>query len=868
MKKVWFSLPPIIITMYLGIIIGSLYFVNQDKLVGDLRASLVQIFVEKDEDIEVSSPRLSFSPLPVIKLDSVKSPTKFNAISIKLHFSYLSLLSLSPYVNSITIGGISVKETLFDNNDMHNLLPELDNLSKASSGLESFDIANLYVLDFSPNDSEGISYSHFNKIKVTKSLGSISFASSYVGKNLDVSGRFNFPGDDQMNLEIDIKGENYSGIVKAEGDIRDYKGQIRLDVAHLSDFLNSNFNDLDLLLTKITSDESALLKGNLEVKQEGYSIPEIKLDSPSVKATGSYIPGDKDNNNEFNLQIKSFDLDKLTTKKSRGDYRTPQNRYKIYFSESLDTSFKIDINKFIAGGNEIKDITSNGRFRKGELILDNLVAKEEEGSKLELGGKLTQNDYRSVFNGDVNLKTPKFNRLLARFYDSSFKTEDEFTCNYSSKIRMTPREFNLREIKARLGLLSIGGNLAVKLIGTTPRIQGDLGLSNLELEEKSYPLITPFYDYIKSLGNFGSKNYIKKYQPIRNFPYLASINLDIDNIKLNQEQLDYISGVVNLEPAKANLNNINLTYRDKNIGGFFKVTVGELKPYFDTSVKFDELDLSPYSFEDILSFRDRALDKVDLDKFNLKLQSKINKLYWSNEKQNKVEFNRLAFAGEVAENNYKINSLNAKLYDAGLEASGKIGFKPLNFNLIYSLSGMDLDKFAANILPGQFYTRGRANVSGSVLSRGETLSEIKDNLKSENSIIAKNVSLANFNLDDLIISYKDSEITPYSESKKTDKILASDELFIKQLDSKFEIDGAKLSTSNLTFSTKQSTAEGEFTSDLADYTIDGKVKFKFKDSRSARNNKITFPVEVSGSLFDPSIKYNLGEFKPEGIRAR
>ncbi len=868
MKKIWLSLPPIIIVSYIAIILVALKFVNPNQISNELKNSLVQAFVSEDEEIEISQPKITYTPSPGIWLERIKSPTKFNSYSVKLNFSWLSLLIFSPTVDSISVESITTHESLFfDTGSMHNLLPNLKDFSNKKTSVDKFKIKNFYVLTSASSSSKNLSYDYYKNLYISKQPGKVNFNTGYVGGGFDVKGQFEFFDSEEMKLNINIKGKDYTAKIKASGDIYEYDGEAKVEISKLGDFLNENFNDLDLMLTHVKSNESASIKANLKVKQDGYALPEIKIDSPSIKASGSYTPGDDTKARDFYLSVKNFDLDNLLNTKSK-IYRKPQHRYKIYFSREAEASFEVKMDKLVYSGKELQDITSKGKLKDGELAIDNLVLHDGDTSKLEVSGRLSQNNYRSVFIGGLNLESKDLNQLIGDFYDSSFKTEEKFSGNYSSELRMTPREFSLENIRARFGLASVEGNLSMKYIGSTPRVQGDLGLSGLQLDEKNYPLISPAYKYLISLGSdFDSSDYIKKYQPLRNFPYLASINLDIDNIITDNSKLEYLSALINLEPAKLQVDNINLTHKNNNIGGSAKVTVGELKPYFETKVTFDKVDLSGYNFSELLEFRDSFLSRINLNKISLKTKAHINDLKWFS--GSNIELKNLGLGGAFEDNNFKLNSFSAKLNGADIESSGNIQLSPLDLSLVYTLSGVDLAKFSKKFLPEKLFAGGKANASGSLATRGETPEQLFNSLRAENSVIAKAVLLNNFNIDDLIVSYKDNEISINSTPDEIDKILNSGKLIIAELDSKFKLNNSKIETNNLSFSTRQSKASGDLNLNLGNYDIDGDVKFNFKESRNKNAANIEFPINISGNMFSPKINYdldNLDKLRNRNIR--
>jgi hypothetical protein len=347
------------------------------------------------------------------------------------------------------------------------------------------------------------------------------------------------------------------------------------------------------------------------------------------------------------------------------------------------------------GNTYVKDFAFQASLARKEMKINKLqgMIGQEEG-RFDASGNVTQNQYRSLFDGKVHFEHKDLNMILNDLGYSEYATKKEANFVLTSNIKATPIDYKLDDLLMKIGSFNASGKASIKLIGSVPRINLALSLSALDLFDKDIPVLNNVVQYFTSLTEgMKEKNYLQKFIPLREIRYLGDLDITFNNIMVGNTEVDKLRFITALSPGNIILN--SLYYQDE---GSYLTAVGYLgaagiKPKIEFNVAESYLITEKFDFQNILTFLQSLYKEYDMEKLTFKTNFTAQKI-----KQKDLEFDD--FHIKAANNGilWNVESLKTKYAKGSFDAKGSLRLDAMNVNLAYAFNDFNL-KSMSKLVP-------------------------------------------------------------------------------------------------------------------------------------------------------------------------
>ncbi len=817
-------------------------------------------------------------PRPAIIVKEAIDKDKIEIYNAEINFDLFSILTLNPKVQSLNIGEVKI---FIDHSDVDfvnhsEFISEL--LDKGATDLRAF----IHRLEFTEktNIEDNIVIKDFifdGVSEDTKFSGNIE----YIG---NIKGYFKF----DQNL---TKGPNDkdSEVQNTEKDLKDEENTESTYSENTDKVLNTLFylhienDDLNVEIRELyqkysTADKTSLRGGKVEIKTNNILrwvskfapdttqfantkssteetnisfiiAPEnnwtyfkkINVQSASLQAKGE-IAINKNNSgvNKVDLHFSKIDLDNLN--KSQRENKNTNEVYVRMNNRGL-------YNKKIDANVAIDEIKVNDTSTLSNIILqfdtsdDKFSIKKFDGDigdqgRFTIVGYISHNAFRSIFNGSISLSHTDINEIAEYIGGSQIKTAKKIPFSLLSEIKFSSVDISLQNISIKTNDSELTGSISAKFIGNSPRLNANLTLSNANVDSDNFPALRYITSSIESLFTDSKKDsYLGKFSAIRNINSIGNFNINLNTLTLYEKLYKNISFTLSLLPGELAIRKLYISYDSKDsiqktnrskkvekdfIDFSLDLKALGIKTVADILVHDASLRIANFKAADMLKLKENISRNIALDKFQITTRAYFSKLY-----NDDFDLGRVVLDVTTQNNLIDINKFDADIFGGRIKTSGSILIDPLTLNLVYGLNSASIDQISNLFLNGYPKTGGVVSASGMWTSNGDSLEKLLYNLYTKSSIVAKDISIDNFSIDDFILKINRPDYKLYNLEDDVRQAVLIGKTTISDMATDIELNEGIIKIGSLKLKTKYSSVVAAALIDIYKFTINMNSKISF-----------------------------------------
>lgn len=863
----------VIISVMLLSAYGALFLVDYKNSYQQFAAKNNANFLLKAESIEVLR-----SPFPALKIRNIQDDN-IQIDEIELSFSLISLLKFNPVVQSCKIKNvkISVSSSAASLKNHDQLVVQFMKYLPLANSLQDVRVKNLSLTTSSHTNSEQFSsltakdiYSgqiDENSIQIRGlALNFGSFIATFTAAK-DGANIFHFTIQDEeqeFRLQEQYKDEK---LVSGKGNyiIKDFS--VLLSNANLGELFGSDkiaTDDPVIASFEIVNNDDFLLLNNLQINTAaGLKNPNQK--DSEISGSGEIrISKTTDSDNKVSLYFTKLGLKSLLTRSSKVIGKSTANFLpRLLVDQNSD--FDIATEQIILPSTDLlSKLKFVANFEQGKLQIKNFSAQIGSKGTIELVGEVTNNGYRSIFNGRVYLVHQDVNQLLNLWSYNKLVSQEQGQVSFTADLKATPIDLYLQNLSLKTGGDEISGNFAVKFIGNLPRITSNLTFSGLDLSNPKYPVISPLISFARSLfQDMKADSYLSKFIDLRTLNYLANLDISVNNLAWQNLNLGKADLAISIAPGRVNISNLQIQSGNDYISSNISVNSAEVKPKINVEVKDGVIHTSLMNPSNILLLRNMLINEASLDKIFLTLNGSLSQLY-----QNDLLFENIKFSINNDNILFNIPLIAADLLSGKLKTQGSILLEPFTFNFVYALNSFDLQELSKALPNGVLDTEGVASINGMFTTSGASLEKLLYNLYSQSSFVAKDMKLNDLSMDKFLqnINSKDYNIVNLDTDLK--KSLLTGSTKVKNLNSDLLLTNGVLQLQNVKAQTEVANCSADSGSlNIYDFMVKLTLKcnFDFLDfsGASTQPNKrpASMGIDWQGNIFGPQKTANIDELR-------
>ncbi len=706
-----------------------------------------------------------------------------------------------------------------------------------------------------------ISDDHNTKFTGTVDSGSLDGAFVTSGDNVAFKLNVN-----SQTYDINIE-ENYKKNILESG-------KFSMETSGLAHKVVKLIPDLAVFSNTIKNSKEKV-KITLDIKPSNNHIflKNIVIISDSIFGTGEMsLSKNNLDNNDIKLEFTKMDVDSWRKSKSEDPsaYITKYSSNKRFdFSKNpmqMDISIK-DIK--LDENNSLSDISIKTAIKDAKWYIQDISGKIDQSGKFKINGVITQNSFRSLFNGKVEFNHKDLNDFAEYFAGPELRSGSAIPFALNTDVKMSSVDLSLQNLLIKTNDTDIVGNLSTKFIGNFPRTNATIRFSIIDIDKSSFPVLSQTFDYAMSLfDGMKDEDYLNKFIPIRKINYIADYDITFDHLLVGKRKYENVNFNLETSPGKVSLEQLFIQNGKDWIDTSVSLQAEGIKPviYFTIHNAFMGVDF--LSAPSMLRLRKKILDNMDLSKVDVAMNLSIKKLY-----QDSFSLDRVLFQARNNKNLLDIKKFDADLFGGRMQSSGSILLDPYTLNFVYALNSARIDEIAKLLPQGILESGGYLSASGMWSTRGDKLNEQLYNLYTRSNVVTKNIELHNFSIDDLIQKMGIVNYNALSLKDDTKKALLTGKTQISDLKTKVDLSKGIFTLSDLLFKTKYSSATGSVLFNLYDFNIDASTIFSFylaqpRYGRSTRDYAPTkMTVTAKGNFLSPKKNANTKELE-EALKVR
>ncbi len=861
MKKLFVSIV-IIIGLIAGMVTASITLTDYKKLYQEfVESTKIDIASIKESDFKINK-----FPIPYLVIDQIEQDGKVKVKNIEIHFSLMSLLTFDPRVTQLKIGEAIIH---LDNEDVNFLnhdefISELiikDALSVQAtidklSFVESDEDVPLVIEDFA----------FISKDNLTSFSGTVDS----IGK---LDGSFVKSGDDVL-FKLEVKDESYTFNIE-----ENYKnnllenGKVTMQTSSLAHKIIKLIPDLTEIADRLNSDEQVNITLDIMPIKNWMGLKNIIISSDSLEGTGEMnLSKNSDDPSDIKLEFSKMNL--ASWNKVRGK-ETKSDRLKYVSNRRFDFNknpMKADL--FIKDikldeNNSLSDVNIKAVVEGGKLYVQNFSGDLDKSGNFKLTGIVTQNSFRSLFNGKIAFNHKDLNDLAEYFGGKEIRTATPIPFALSSDIKMSSVDLSLQNLLIKTNDTDLIGNISTKFIGNSPRTNASIKFSSIDVDKGNFPALSQAFDYGMSLFDGMKKDdYLRKFIPIRKISSISNYDVTFDRLIAGKKLYENVNFNFEMSPGKVSLEQLFIKNGDDWIDTSFSLEAQGIRPMLNVTIHNGSMAVDFLSAPTMLNLRKKILDNWDLSKIDIVMSCSIKKLY-----QDEISLGRVLFQAKNEKNLFNISKFDADLLGGRLQSSGSILLDPYTLNFVYAINSARISEIA-KLLPKNMLTSGGVlSASGMWSTNGEKLDEQLYNLYTKSNIITKDITLSKFSIDNLIqeLGATNYNIRVFKEDIK--KALLTGETLISDLKTGVELTKGVFKLPSIAFKTKYSAGSGSVIFNIYDFSVDASTIFSFylakprygRSSTDYAPTKMT--VTAKGNLLSPKKEADTKELE-EALKAR
>ena len=781
-------------------------------------------------DAKTPSVQISHFPVPTVIVGDVDINGIFKAKKLSIKFSILSILTLNPSIDLITASDVDISVTGVNKLQhettlirLFQILPELVNI----------DMKNVRLHDRHADTTENIAFLHIRPHDtynvVVNWTDRLSTLVSYNKQAAHLEVKIATTAPEHKVEFVETYDETYKLL----------SGTISYKIGNLRDYISENYMDLDLLITQIASKESIQITCDFAPTDNGMAVRNINLTSNSLGATGSADLSADTKQDVWNLSftkinlnnlLKAPDMDSITASKNKAELKLKDLNSIVNL-----TADNITVGDFLVSGVKAK-ASSDGT----KLNIDECSGLIDTDGTFDLAGSVTQNQYRSKFDGKINLTYPNVNDIMTKIGYRYSQSSAISPLSIKSDIIATPIDYKLTNLVAKMGTIGANGSAAVKLIGDTPRINLALNFSPIDFESKEYAVISPMMDYFKSLTlKMHEKEYADKFIPLRKIGYLGNFDIGLMGPIIGGKSVDKIHFICDVSAGMLNFTSIYYQDGPDNLTGGGKLISTGLKPMIVLHIDDGELYTDSLSLSNIISAVDHANTRYSFDRVSLDFAIALKHL-----KQGTADFKNFYVAAINDNQLFNISALQGYYNTGSFSSSGSIFLDSMSLNLAYAYTNFNI-KDLNPIYPTSIFgiTDGWVSSNGTISATGDTLAKWIYSFYTKSDFVASAVKWSGFDMDGLAKLANTTGYDSTNLAKDAATYASSGNFNIEKISGGYEVNQGVIKFSDVTFNTNIVTGTAIASYNIYSSDLDATITTAFSLPPTSRYNSPE-PVDV------------------------
>ena len=799
-------------------------------------------------DSKVSSIDVSHFPTPTVVLGGVEIPGIFSAKKLYLKFSVFSILTLNPSISSIEAEDVHIHTS--GANMMHHesavirmfqLFPHLPNI----------DFKHITLDDRMAGTSEDVKTI---KIRPNSSFNNITIY--WTDKNYT---NISYNKKDRLEVKIITVSPSHKidFLETYDENLKLVSGTIDYHINNLRDHISSNYRDLDLLITQIASTEPMHMTCNFGIDHGGMLVRNINLKSESISMTGEADFFDGTKQDRLNLHFDIIDLTKLLKSPDMASIQLSKSKEELKL-QNLNGIINVTVDNIKLSNFDIANVSLKGASDGLKLNIEEFVGLIDKDGKFNVSGFVTQNKYRSKFDGNLEVDYPDANALMSKLGYPISTNAVKSPLMIKSDIVATPIDYKLTNLYTTIGQVTSNGSASIKLIGATPRLALALNFSAIDFSNVQYPILVPVVNYFKSLANdMHDKEYLSKYIPLRKIGYIGNFDFIFNNPVISGEVVDKVHFICDAFDGMLNFGSLYYQNGKNYLMGNGKLAASGLKPLVTLRITDGEFSTNSLALGNILENLSKASVEYGFDKVTLDLAMTLKSLT-----QGGANFKNFYIASSNDGNLFNISGLQGIYNNGNFTSSGSMLLDSMTLSLAYAYSNFnsnDLDQIyplsVFGIRDGWFST------NGTISANGNNVAQFIYSLYNKSEFVGSTVSWYGFDFDGFVdlINVKDYDKTNMLVDAK--KFTSSGITNIPKISGSYEVDHGIIKFTDVQYGTKHTSCSAVATYNIYTDAVDVTTSVIFQPTIMDRN-RAPAPIEIvlhtSGNIAAPVKEVSVG----------
>ena len=800
--------------------------------------------------IKSSNFTINKFPTPYLVIDEIDHEGKVKLKNVEIHFSLLSLIKFSPEITSLEIG----EAKLYLNHDDVNLLSHDEFISELISKDALSVEAKIDKLTFVESDDDipleimnFVFASSSNKTSFTGKVDDVGkLEGEFMKSGQDV--KFNlYLGDDSYSLNL---VENYKNAILQDG-----KAEIK--TANLSSRIAKLIPDINDLTDKISSNEEVEITFDIVPNQNWMGVKNIVISSDSIEGKGE-MSLSKDSTHQSDIKISFSKIDLVSWKKAK-----PAEGRKTAVKYGVGSRFDFNKNKLKANiffkdikvdeDNSLSDVGVRMAIEGGKLYIQDLAGNIDHEGEFKVTGIVTQNAFRSLFNGKVYLNHKDLNDIAEAFGGKSIRTAEPIPFALSSDVKLSSVDISLQNLLIKTNSTDVIGNLSTKFIGQSMRTNADMKFSSIDADKGDFPAIKQAFEYIASLSEgMTEESYLGKFIPIRKIDSIGNYDITFDRLKAGEKIYDNVNFSLGASPGKVSLEQLYIQDGKDWVDTSVALIAQGIRPMLSILIHNGSVGVNFLSPNGMLKLRKKLLEEYDLSKIDIAMNFAMKRVY-----EGDFELGRIRFRARNNKNLFDIEKFDADLFGGRMQSSGSILLEPYTLNFVYALNSARIPQIAKLMPTGFVNSGGALSASGMWSTNGEKIEEQLYNLYTKSNVITKDITVSNISVDDFIqlLGVPNYNLASFSTDLKN--ALLTGKTNVSDLKTSLELSKGIFKMPNLAFKTKYSAGSGSATFDLYKFNLDANSIFSFYLAKPKYGRSFTdyapikMTIKATGNLLSP-----------------
>lgn len=804
--------------------------------------------------IKASHINIERFPFPKVEVHDFTIDNKLAAKVLEIKFSPLSTLSLTPKVKVINIHDVKIYTS--DNRlDFTTHHPLISKMLKLLPKLPKIEISNLKVIDDVTKDIQ-----YVENVSVDSSSPSNQMIVNWGNDSITKVSYNNV--DNATNVQINYTGPVYSMKLSEIYKKNNFQeATMRYNVKEFGRFLENRYGEVDLLATRVVSQEPVDFFCKIKRDDDRIRFSNIKMTSKSMDMKGNMDFYQSEKPDEINLIFNHINLTALLEKPDMTNIRASKNKRKLLLDD-VTRILNVRAKNINLLDTNIQDFTLEAEINKSGMRIDQISGGiGGKKGRFEAKGNITQNQYRSFFDGRVHFDHEDLNQILKETGFKKYASAKKTSIMLTSDVKATPIDYKLNNLFMKIEDINISGDGSIKLIGSKPRVNLSLSLSSLNLFDKNIPILNNTIRYFTTLTqDMKSKTYLQKYIPLREVEYLGNIDLSFNNVQIGSNEIDKLRVNTSISPGNIVLNSLYYQDGESYLAASGFLSAAGIKPRIAFKVGESYLVTDKFNLDNILASMQNLYNNCDLDKIKVHADFTAQTI-----KQKDLEFKDVHIAAKNKGILWNIESLKGKYAGGAFDASGSLRLDAMNLNLAYAYNDFNIKQFNKLIPLNAFgIADGQMSFNGVISTNGSNWPELYYNLYSKSVFLAKNIIWKNFNIDGFIDHVISADYDAKNLDRDSQYFMQKGNVQMLSLGGEMNLSKGLFKLSEVDFMTAKTKGRSDVQYNMYDTSINNNTNFIFKPKVSSMyytGSNVSIPVKITGKISSPKSKIGLKELK-------